>query len=263
MLIIYTSRLVPEVEPSFAHLSFYHSPMGMQYRGDLQNRPTHDEHQHATAKTPLRATFDEDLSDYDVEESSGSEEDRALHPHEDPDDLDTLCYRPCNGTGTLRSASDLTTAFPPSSTPTSSHSPPNPGSQNNNNRPPRDFIISLDVSQFNTANQARPPTTDSRSTNDLITSQRTTTPPTEHNSEQLQLNGPSGDATSNKGLSIAYSPGSGGDGVIKLPNGLGPTPTLKCDNSHLPGSTPTPGINGYVVNMKQNPVHEKTKTTKF
>jgi hypothetical protein len=255
---------VPEVEASFGQISFYHSPPGLQYRADIQARPVTDEHQHATARTPLRATFDEDLSESEREDLSGSDEERTLHRHglEDHEDLDNLRYRPCNGTGVLCSVSDLSTAFPNPSTPISSNTPPTVGNpnQNNNNRSTRDFIT-LDLNQFNAANNSRPPPLDdrTRSTTDLITGDRATATPKDL---KPLHNGPRGDTGSSIGLSsIAFSPT--GDTGVKLSNGIGPSPP-KVESSQVPSPTvPTLGMNGFLVNKKLSPVKEKTKTTPF
>ena len=257
-------RLVPEVEPSFAHVSFYHSPMGLQYRADVLARPTPDDHMHATSKTPLRATFDEDLSESDAEESSGSEEDRALNhvDDHDHDEVDHPRYRRCNGTGTLHSASDLSTAFPlpnPASGSANRNSPPNPSArnQNNNNRPVRDFIT-LDLNQFNTSNNSRTPNADT-STNNLIRRSPTPSPPGPDGLASSEFVPPGGIAPKIGLGSVVHTPEVGGG--IKLPNGIGLPPRLKAESSHISGSTPTP--NGFVVNMKLNPIKETTKTTQF
>ncbi|CAG7723244.1 unnamed protein product [Allacma fusca] len=59
--------LVASLDPDFQQVSFYHSPKGIEYRTQVQHRPTAEEL--ITQSTPLRATMesddDEDVDDYD------------------------------------------------------------------------------------------------------------------------------------------------------------------------------------------------------
>jgi hypothetical protein len=63
MVSIIFSMLTPDLEPSFAQVSFYHSSEGQKYKEELRLRSAPEEL--ITIRTPLRATFEDDeLDDY-------------------------------------------------------------------------------------------------------------------------------------------------------------------------------------------------------
>ncbi|ODM95622.1 Insulin receptor [Orchesella cincta] len=63
--------LTPDLDPSFAQVSFYHSPEGLNYRAQVRLQSTEEDL--ITIRTPLRATFDamsdDELDDYDSDEN--------------------------------------------------------------------------------------------------------------------------------------------------------------------------------------------------
>ncbi|CAL8099243.1 unnamed protein product [Orchesella dallaii] len=62
-------RLSPDLDPSFAQLSFFHSSEGLNYRAQVKLQSTEEDL--ITIRTPLRATFDEmpdDEYDYDSDD---------------------------------------------------------------------------------------------------------------------------------------------------------------------------------------------------
>lgn len=66
-----TYRLNPYLESSFAQVSFYHSPEGLEYRSQASQRAAEEEP--ITVRTPLIATFevfDDDDLDYETDEDN-------------------------------------------------------------------------------------------------------------------------------------------------------------------------------------------------
>jgi len=192
-------RLVAEVDTGFAQVSFYHSSSGIEYRAKLQMRPTHEE-QHATAKTPLRATFEDDLISEDEANNSDDDEDPTLLRHGEDihgNELIPGHRRPTNVNSVLFPASDLPSAFqtttPPSSLPT-----------NNNNRQETTNHIPTVPLLYN-----RPSDTNRNNRTDQI---KLIPPPPNVNSNRFPISGGnySNGPSSESAAIIQFSPAAGG-----------------------------------------------------
>lgn len=217
-------RLAKEVDNGFIKVSFYHSANGMEYRAKLQARPTHEE-QFGSSKTPLRATFEDDLISEDENNSDEDEDPTLLRHGED------IHGNEVDGKSRFRSKITACSLLPSAELPSAfqtTNTPPSSLPINNNNRAsPSSAFIPLDLHFLNSHNS------------DPNRNTRTDQIPPLSTPNALPLlgenrsNGPSGE-----GMTIHYSPAA--EGSVCLSNG--PTNNIKSGYNQFPNQKPVNGL---------------------